>query len=228
MQIVDDDVNRSADGVATQVGKVQRLGGDSLPGKCRVAMHENRQDLDLAVAAHARLLGARAPQRHRINRFQMAGIGNHVDAHLAAAGAGEHPGRADVILHVAAAQHAARIDILEAGKNFRRRTAHDIDDDVQASAMAHRQHGLLGAMPRRGVENLVQQRNQRRVAFQRIALGADVAGMDGLLEDVGADQLVQNPRAIDRLLLLRSIRSWIHWRRSGSGMCMNSTPMLPL
>ena len=159
--------------------------------------------LVLAIATQARLLGARASQRHWIDSFQMAGIGHHVNAHLAAAGPGVDAGRTDVILHVAAAQHAARIDILKSGKDLRRRPAHDVDDDVQASAMAHGQHRLLGAISGRGVQNLVQQRNQRGVAFQRIALGADVARVDRLLEDIGAHQLIQNARAIDMLLLRR-------------------------
>ena len=69
--------------------------------------------------------------------------------------------------------------------------------------MAHRQHGLLRAVARGGVQDFVQQRNQRGVAFQRVALGADVARVDRLLEDVGANQLVENARAIDRFLTLR-------------------------
>ncbi len=126
-----------------------------------------------------------------------------MNPHRTATGSRIHAGRADMILHVAATQHAARIDIFESAKNFHRRTVHDIDDHVQASAMTHRQHGLLGAIARRGVQNLVQQRNQRRVAFQRVALSPDVAGMDGLLEHVCADQLVQNAAPVDGLLPIR-------------------------
>ena len=46
-QVVDDDVHCAADGVAAQVGKVQGLGGDSLPCESRVAVHDERQDLQL-------------------------------------------------------------------------------------------------------------------------------------------------------------------------------------
>ncbi len=59
--------------------------------------------------------------------------------------------------------------------------------------MAHRQHRLLRALSGGGIENLVQQRDQRSIPFQRIALGSDVAGVDGLLENVGTHQLVENP-----------------------------------
>src|SRR5271167_281543 len=126
-----------------------------------------------------------------------------MDSDLFAVRAAEHAGRPDVIFHVAAAQNAAWIDVLKSGENLRRRTAHDVDDDVQASAMAHRQNGLLGAVLRGGVEDFVEQRNERGIAFQRIALGADVARVDGLLEDVGAHQLIQNTIAINGLFVSR-------------------------
>ena len=77
-------MDRAADGVAAQVGEVQRLGGDSLPCKSRVAVHEERQHFGFAVAADARLLGAGASHRHRIDRFEMAGVRHQVNAQLAA------------------------------------------------------------------------------------------------------------------------------------------------
>ena len=74
--------------------------------------------LQLAVAADARLLGAGAAHGDRVHSFQVAGIGNQMNAHLTAVGGGEKPGRADVVLHVAAAEHAAGIDIFEAGEDL--------------------------------------------------------------------------------------------------------------
>src|ERR1022692_2216459 len=115
----------------------------------------------------------------------MARIGDQVNADLAATGARENPGRADVILPVATAKHASRIDVLEPSENLSCRTAHDVDDDVEAPAMAHPQHSLLGALHRGSVQNFVQQRDERRVALERIALGSDIAGVNGLLEDAG-------------------------------------------
>ena len=120
-QVVDDDVDGAANRVAAQIGKVQRLRGDSLPREGRVAMHQDGQYLGLAVAAQSRLLGARTAQRDGIDGLQMAGIRDQVNPYRPPTCAGVHAGRADVILHVAAAQHAARIDILESGKHFGRR-----------------------------------------------------------------------------------------------------------
>ncbi len=152
-------MNRSAHGVAAQVGQVQALGGDSLPRKSGVAVHDDRHNLQLPVAPDARLLGASAAHGHRVHRLQVAGIRNQVNAHLLTMRRGEDSRRSDVILHVAAAQHAARIDILEPGKNLRRRTVHYVEDDVEAAAMTHGQHGLLRPIFRGRVQDLVQQGN---------------------------------------------------------------------
>ena len=121
-----------------------------------------------------------------------------MNAQLSAARAGKDAGRADVILHVTTAQYAAGIDIFKARKYLRGGTADDVDEYVQASAMAHREYGLLSAIFRCRIQNFVQQWDQRRVAFQRIALGTDIARVDGLLEDIGPHQLIENPSPVDR------------------------------
>ena len=53
---------------------------------------------------------------------------------------------AHVIFHVARAQHAARVHIFEAGKNFRRVSAHNIQHHIETAAMAHAQHRFNGAV----------------------------------------------------------------------------------
>ena len=53
---------------------------------------------------------------------------------------------AHVIFHVARAQHAARVNIFEAGKNFRCASSHNVKHDVQPAAMAHAQHRFNGAV----------------------------------------------------------------------------------
>ncbi len=82
-EIVDDDVDRAADGVRLQVREVERFRQDALAGKCGVAVHDDRPDFvkrfaravdDRTVHAVARLLGARAAHGHGIDRFQVAGI----------------------------------------------------------------------------------------------------------------------------------------------------------
>ena len=183
-EIVDDDVDRAADGVALQIGEVQCLGPDTLPGKCRVAMHDDRPNLiqrfarsidDRTVRTVSRLFRARAAHRNWIDGFEMARIGNDVHVDRLPARRRVNAGRADVILHVARAEHAARIDIFKSRDDFVRRLARRVNHDVQPPAVAHRDHGIDRARFARGIQNRIEQRNQRGHAFERKALGAQIA-----------------------------------------------------
>ena len=82
-QVIHDDVDRAAHGVAREVGVIHRLSRDALSGKRRVAVHQQRKIFRLAALAGAVLLGARASHRDRIDRLEVAGIGDQVDIDLA-------------------------------------------------------------------------------------------------------------------------------------------------
>ena len=60
-----------------------------------------------------------------------------------------------------------------------------------------------------------------------IALGAEIARLQNLLEEVGANKQVEDALAGRGCDIRTSMRSAIQRRRSASGMCMNSTPMVP-
>ncbi len=64
-----------------------------------------------------------------------------------------------MILHVACAEHAARIDIFKSRDDIMGCFAGGVDHDVEAAAMAHGHDGLDGAMLADGVENGVEQGN---------------------------------------------------------------------
>ncbi len=80
-EIVHHDVDGAADGVALQIGEIQRFGEDALPGKRSVAVHHDRPNFverfartidDRAVGSAARLLRAGATHRDGIDGFEMA------------------------------------------------------------------------------------------------------------------------------------------------------------
>ncbi len=108
-------------------------------------------------------------------------------------------GCALVILDVAAAEGAARVHVFEAGENIGHLPPHGMGYHVEASAMAHGHHALVGAVLDGRLQGFLKQRNQRGLAFERETLGADVKRLQHLLEDVGLDQLRQDALAIDRL-----------------------------
>src|SRR5437879_13115458 len=85
-------------------------------------------------------------------------------------------GRADVVLDVATAQHAARIDVLEAGKNVGRRLVDDVRHDVEPAAMAHGQDRFGGAQPGSPYQDPVEHRDEGSVARARKPVRAETAG----------------------------------------------------
>ena len=220
-------MHRAAHGVSP--GKsdiVQSLGDDALAGKGRVAVNQQRQKFLRAAFAGAVLLGACTADGHRIDGLQVAGVRHQVNMNFRSAAGHVLSGCAHVILHVAAAQHAARVHIFESGKDLFRRAPGHLHDDVQAAAVAHAHDQLGRAALSGGVQDFIHQRNQGGHAFQRKALAAQVPLLQNLLEQVGADQLIEHTFLIHRGLR-PSMRSCIQRRRSGSAMCMNSAPTVP-
>ena len=191
-QIIYDDVDGAAYVVALDAGHVQRFGPDSLSRKCSVAVHDDRNDRLRATFTDARLLRARTSDGDWVDRFEVAGIRYQMHSDVAAVGCGEFAGCADVVFHVAAAENAARIHIFEFRENFGGRTADDVHHHVEPAAMAHRQDGLLRVVLGRGIEDRIEQRQKRDFAFERIALGAEIARLKNLLENFRADEAIEN------------------------------------
>ena len=176
------------------VPRFRRFCQNALPGKGGVAVHQDGQDLGLADRAKRSLLGARAAHRDRVYGFQVAGIRYQVNAtDLSVAPGLDIAGCADVVLHVATAQDAARIDIFELGKDVAR------DDLPKVLTITFRRPRWLMAStafsaPKPAAGFSISSRNgiSAVITFQREALGAEVAGLDDLLEDVGPDETFQN------------------------------------
>ena len=111
-------------------------------------------------------------------------------------------------------------------KISRERAADGVDHDVEAAAVAHGEDGAVDAEFGGGGEELVEERDEGGEAFEREALGAEVALLDDLLEEVGADEVGEDARAgFGGGVVGCSSCCWIHARFSGEGMCMNSAPM---
>ena len=142
------------------------------------------------------LLGARLAQHHRIDDFQMRGIGRQRQMHLAAVELAVR-GSAQMVFHVAGAFDFRRIGAaaLEFVEELAIGLAHHIDQHVEAAAMGHAQHDLLHAELAAALDDLFQRRNGGFAAIQAETLGADEAVGGEFLEAFAFDQLVE-----DRLL----------------------------
>ena len=145
-----------------------------------------------AVRADAILAGTGAAHGNGVDGFEVAGVGDHVQGDGAAIACGEGAGGSHVVLHVAAAEDAARVDVFELGEDVGGGFAEGVDHHVEASAMAHAQDGALRAELGGAVEQLVEEGDEGGDAFQREALGAEIARLDDLLEEVGAGEEVED------------------------------------
>ena len=102
-----------------------------------------------------------------------------------------------MVLDVAAAEHALRIEILEAREDVDRGAADDLDHDVQPAAVAHADERLLEPVGGGRLEHLVEERNEGRHALEREPLRAGIAAVEHLFEQVGADQALEHGRRVD-------------------------------
>ncbi len=205
-QVVHDDVNGAAHGVGLQIREIQRFRPDTLARERPVAVHHDRDDfiqrfrrtVDVRAAqAVAGLLRAHPAHGDRIDSFEMAWIRNKMDADLFAGAGDVGARRAHVIFHVARAEDAARIDVFKAGNHFMRCLACRVDHHVQAAAVAHGHDGFDRAVLARGVQDGIEERNQRGDAFQGESLGAEVARLQNLFEKIGANQTLEDFVLID-------------------------------
>ena len=198
-QVVHDDVDRPTNGITCEVGVIQSLGGDALSSERGIAVDEHREILRPAAVSRTVLLGTRTSNGDGIDCLQMARIGRQMDVDLGSAFGDILAGRTHVIFHVARTEHAARIHVLEFAKDLFRGALRDIDNDVQSSAMAHPHDEFDGAVFAGHVEDFVQQRQERSVAFEREALVAEIARLQRLLKQVRLDQQVKRQFMFDML-----------------------------
>ncbi len=145
-----------------------------------------------AADAVARQFCASASHRDGIDRLEMAGIRDEVNVERLSRGSGIGAGRTNVIFDVARTEHAAGINIFKAGDDLVHGFAGDVGHDVQAAAMAHSHDGIDTAEFAGDIEDGIEKRNERGVAFQRETLAAEIAGLEHLFEEIGANQAVEN------------------------------------
>src|SRR6266436_5509419 len=120
-----------------------------------------------------------------------------MNADLFAGGGDVRAGGSDVIFHVTRAQHAARVHVFKPGDHLVGRFARGMDHNVEAATVAHGHDGFEGAVFPDGVENGVEQGNERGHTFERKTLCAQIARLQNLLEKIGADQALENFLLID-------------------------------
>ncbi len=120
-----------------------------------------------------------------------------MDADFLAAAGDVSAGSAHVVFHVARTQDAARIDVFKASDYFMGQLTRGVNHHVQSAAVAHGHDRGFRPLFARRVEDGVQERNQRGDSLQGKPLGAQVARLQNLFEQVGANQALEDFVLID-------------------------------
>ena len=197
--VVDDDVDRAAGAEERQLRQPQRLVDDSLAGEGGVAVQQHRDDLAVLLVAARLLLGADDALDHRVDQFQVAGVGREADVDHPALGAGAVVGVAEVVLHVAVAFGGLVDDgAAEFATDDLVRLVQHVGQDVEPAAVGHADAHLLHAEGRAVIHQGVQQRDQGFGPLQAELLGAVVAGVEELLELLGGHELEEQGPALAR------------------------------
>src|SRR3569833_2112027 len=185
--------------VVAQRREAERLGHDTLAGEGRGAVDEDRHDGEPALAdVQDVLLGADDALGDRVDGLQVARVGHQRRADLRAVAGHEVAVGAQVVLDVAGALRAARVEVaLELTEDLAVGLADDVGQDVEAAPVGHADDDLVEVFLCGAGDRRVEQRDQRLAALEREALLPDELGLQERLERLGRVEPAE-----DMLLLL--------------------------
>jgi hypothetical protein len=195
-EVVDDDVDRAADGVPLELRVVQTLGDDALAGERGIAVDQERDHAQTVGIAAEALLGPAAAKDHCVHRFKVAGIAGHRQVHLAA-GEVVLARIPAVVLHVAAAIGKAFFPVvLEFREDLLVGLVHHVVEDVQSAAVGHAHHALFNADRRGRLEHHVDRRDRALAPLEAEPLLARVPLLDEPLKSLRTDELLKHLQAL--------------------------------
>ncbi len=181
--VIDDHVQRTADGVAVQLAEVQAFLDDALAGKRGVAVDENVHGVHAVDVVRAVLFGSGASEGDRVDELQMARVERQRQVDLATFRRDPVAAVTQVILHVAPTPVDAAVHILELAEDQLRTLVDDVGQDVQPAAMRHAEDDLVDALAARLFHREIQQRDEAFSPFKGEALRPKILPLDELLED---------------------------------------------
>src|SRR3954452_12370147 len=170
--------------VPAQLGQVERLSDDTLPGERGITMDHQRQHGEaLLAAADQVLLRACDAFEHGVDGLEVTGVRHERDGDIASVVGREDALRAEVVLDVARAVRRTRVKVaLELTEDLRVALADDVGENVQPAAVRHTDDNLIEVAARGGAQDPVQQRDDRLAALEREPLLADELRLEKRLE----------------------------------------------
>jgi hypothetical protein len=181
-EVVDDNVDRAAHAEPVDSVEIQGLGSDPLSRQRGVPVDQEGQDAPPALRADSVLPCFRPAHHHRANGFEMARVRHEMKSDPLSRRRDMFARGPQVVTHVSTTQHAARNIVLEVGKEVSRRTADDVDHDVEPTAVAHPDQAASGTALAADIKDCVEQGNDRGASLQGVAFGAHIPLVDKTLE----------------------------------------------
>ena len=184
--IVHDDVDRAAGAVGIQARNVERLRHDAFAGKRGITVNRDRHHRQLVPLARTpgnALQRAHHTFHHRIDNFQMRGIGHQAQPNVASI----NHARTDiphVVLHIARGLVVVIMPTLKLGEQRFERFAHDICEHIQPTTMRHADNNLARARTPRFVNDGIEHRNERVGSFDRKTLVTHVRPSEKALQPI--------------------------------------------
>ena len=199
--IVDDEVDRPPRVVAARLRQRERLHHDTLPGKCRVTVHQHWQHRVACLVATTVETGLDRPFDHRVHDLQMRGVERQAQVHRARR-------RRDVAREPLVVLHVPRWQplgggMVELGEQVLGHLAEGVDQHVQPAAVRHADDDLLHTFLAAALDQLVHRSDEAFSAFQRETLLAHVLGVQVALKPLGrGDPLEDMSLLFDRVARL--------------------------
>ncbi len=190
-------MQRSADRVAIETGKVERLGNRALPDERRIAVQQHRHHPRPLHIHTQSLLAASTTHHHAVHRLEVARVAGHRQVDGLAIAQRAITGVASVILDIAAASSGfIRPGVFKLREDLLVALAQDIVQDIEAAAVGHAQHHLFNTQFARGVDRAVQKRDKRLAAFEAESLVAGVPLLQELLKLLRSHNPFQDVRLV--------------------------------
>src|SRR5262249_39356834 len=192
--IVDDEMDRAPGLISFEPGEAKTFGDDALTRESRIAMNEERQNFrafhDIMQLV---LFGAHLAENNRIDDLKVGWVCGQrkMDSIAVEVPVG---GGAKMIFDVARAFDIIRRKgaALEFVENGPMRLAHDLGENIQASAVGHAEHNVLDAQGATALDDLFERRNHRFAAVESKALGAGIFDVNKSLKPLRLDELIEN------------------------------------
>ena len=188
--VIDDDVQRTTGTVATSLGQVQCFHHHALTGKCRVTMHQHRQNLAAVFVATTILASTNRTLNHRIHNFQVGWVKGQGQVNRTATG-GQVAGKTVVVFHVTVGQ-AFSVMAFKLSEQISRHLAHDVDQHVQTTTVGHTHDDFLNTVLAGMVDHFIHTRDEAFATFQRESFLTYVFGVQEAFQAFGLGQLLQD------------------------------------